>query len=94
MIESLNYLQGRDKMVRDFKFFHGHSRKIRAVWMPETDGREYYDVTEQLTRHLSDNIAEEIDNDIIRTITRRINGGGNDNGDYLNYWLNMGGQRA
>jgi hypothetical protein len=43
---------------------------------------------------LSNNIAEEIDNEIIRTLTRRINGGGDDNGDYLNYWLNMGGQRA
>jgi hypothetical protein len=80
--------------MRNFKFFHGYSSSFTAVWMPETDGREYYDVTEQLTRHLSNNIAEEIDNEIIRTLTRRINGGGDDNGDYLNYWLNMGGQRA
>ena len=80
--------------MRNFKFFHGYSRSLTAVWMPETDGREYYDVTEQLTRELSNNIAEEIDNEIIRTLTRRINGGGNGDGDYLNYWLNMGGQRA
>jgi hypothetical protein len=62
--------------------------------MPETDGRDYYDVTEQLTRHLSNNIAEEIDNEIIRTLTRRINGGGINNFDYLEYYLDMGGNRA
>jgi hypothetical protein len=80
--------------MRNFKFFHGYSGSLTAVWMPETDGREYYDVTEQLTRELSNNISEEIDNEIIRTLTRRINGGGNVDGDYLNYWLNIGGQRA
>jgi hypothetical protein len=62
--------------------------------MPETDGRDYYDVTEQLTRQLSNNIAEEIDNNIVDTLTRMINGGGNNNGDYLNYWMNMEGNRA
>jgi hypothetical protein len=62
--------------------------------MPETDGRDYYDVTEQLTRQLSNNIAEEIDNNIIDTLTRMINGGSNNNGDYLNYWMNMEGNRA
>jgi hypothetical protein len=68
--------------------------------MPETDGRDYYDITEQLTRQLSNNIAEEIDNNIIDTLTRMVNEGDsrligrNVNFDYLEYYLDMGGQRA
>ena len=76
--------------MRNFKFFHGYNNKLTAVWMPETDGRDYYDVTEQLTRHLSNNIAEEIDNNIIQELTRRINGGSNHGIDYLNHWLRIG----
>jgi hypothetical protein len=82
--------------MRNFKFFHGYDNKLTAVWMPETDGRDYYDVTEQLTRH----IAEEIDNNVIDTLTRMVNGGDgrtigrNVNFDYLEYYLDMGGQRA
>jgi len=82
--------------MRNFKFFHGYDNKLTAVWMPETDGRDYYDITEQLTRH----IAEEIDNNVIDTLTRMVNGGNgqnirrNVNFDYLEYYLDMGGQRA
>ena len=82
--------------MRNFKFFHGYNNKLTAVWMPETDGRDYYDITEQLTRH----ITEEIDNNVIDTLTRMVNGGGsqdirrNVNFDYLEYYLDMGGQRA
>lgn len=86
--------------MRNFKFFHGYDNKLTAVWMPETDGRDYYDVTEQLTRHLSNNIAEEIDNNIIDTLTRMVNERDsqsierNINFNYLEYYLDMGGQRA
>jgi hypothetical protein len=86
--------------MRNFKFFHGYDNKLTAVWMPETDGRDYYDITEQLTRHLSNNIAEEIDNNIIDTLTRMVNERDsqsierNINFNYLEYYLDMGGQRA
>jgi hypothetical protein len=86
--------------MRTFKFFHGYTNSLTAVWMPETDGRDYYDITEQLTRQLSNNIAEEIDNNIIDTLTRMVNEGDsrligrNVNFDYLEYYLDMGGQRA
>jgi hypothetical protein len=49
---------------------------------------------------LSNNIAEEIDNNIMDTLTRMVNGGDsqairrNVNFDYLEYYLDMGGQRA
>jgi hypothetical protein len=81
-------------MVKSFKFFHGFEKKTQVMWMPETDGREYYDITEQLTRHLSNNIAEEIDNNIVSTLIRSITGGGNHGIDYLNHWLRIGDNRA
>lgn len=65
-----------------------------GLWTPETDGREYYDIEEGLTRLMSNQIAEEIDNQIIRELTRTINAGGNNEGDYLNRWLRMGDNRA
>ena len=93
--------------MRNFKFFHGYDNTSTAVWMPETDGRDYYglEVEEELTRLLSDEIAREIDNDIIEELTRRINGGNpsifegeierfTNNIDYLNHYMGMGGQRA
>ena len=43
---------------------------------------------------MSEEIARGIDEDIIRTITRRINGGGNDNIRYLNHWMDIGDNRA
>jgi hypothetical protein len=82
--------------MRNFKFFHGYSNKLTAVWMPETDGRDYYglNVEEELTRLMSEEIARGIDEEIITRLTRTINGGGNDNVNYLNHWMNIGGQRA
>ena len=69
--------------------------------MPETDGRDYYglDVEQELTRLMSREIANEIDNDIIRELTRTINGGDqiairNVNADYLQRYLDMGENRA
>jgi len=83
--------------MRNFKFFHGYVSTLTTVWMPDTDGRDYYglNVEQELTRQMSNQIAEEIDNQIIRELTRTINDGGNSiDGDYLNRWINMGGQRA
>lgn len=91
-------MQGRDKMIREFKFFHGITvesneiqgmvRRLRAHWQPEP-----IDVDEELTR-MSEEICREIDNDIIRELTRRINGGDNHGIDYLNHWIRIGDNRA
>lgn len=93
--------------MRNFKFFHGYDNKFTAVWMPETDGREYYDadIEGELTNLLSQEIANEIDNNIIELLTRRINSmepsifegevqSFTNNINYLNHYLNVGGQRA
>lgn len=81
-VEFLNYLQEKDKMIREFKFFHGITiesegirgiiRTLRAQWTPD-----FYTVSAEaeLTRLMSEQIAEEIDNEIINELTRRINGG-------------------
>ena len=91
--------------VREFKFFHGATiesegiqgiiRTLRAQWTPqlEEDLNEVYtiDAEVELRRLMSEQIAEEIDNEImgqlremvneyendeiINEITRRINGG-------------------
>lgn len=99
----LNYLQGRDKVVREFKFFHGITiesneiqgmvRRLRAHWRPEPI-EEVIDAEEELTRIMSEEIARGIDEDILRTITRRINGGDNHGIDYLNHWIRIGDNRA
>ena len=83
----LNYLRGRDKVVREFKFFHGITiesneiqgmvRRLRAHWRPEPIEEIFthhgIDATAELTRMLSEEIARNIDEDILRTITGRIN---------------------
>jgi hypothetical protein len=103
MVEFLNYLQERDKMVREFKFFRGLTiesegiqdivRRLQARWTPDLN-QETIDAEEELTRVMSEEIARGIDQDIIRTITRRINGGGDDNIRYLNHWMDIGNNRA
>ena len=84
MVEFLNYLQGKDKMIREFKFFHGITiesegirgiiRTLRAQWAPE-DLSNMIDAEAELTRLMSEQIANEIDNEMIRIITRNFNGG-------------------
>ena len=80
----------------EFKFFHGLlNGRTTVVWMPETDGREYYDITEQLTRLMS----REIDNDIIRQLTTMVGDVDqisvrNVNAYYLQRYLDMGENRA
>jgi len=91
MVEYLNYSQEKDNNmgVREFKFFHGITiqtegiqnivRTLRAQWRPElVDDLNYYhniDAEAELTRLMSSQIAEEIDNEIINILTGRINGG-------------------
>lgn len=104
IIENLNYLQERDKMVRKFKFFHGIvGPRLTAVWSPQLqeDLQEGHglDIESELTRLMSEEIAREIDDNIISELTRRINGGIGLNlqerVEYFERWLDMGGgQRA
>lgn len=77
MVEFLNCLQGRDKMIREFKFFHGVKGKFTVVWSPEHNAEDLFrfNVESELTTLLSEQIAEEIDNNIIEELTRRINSG-------------------
>ena len=82
MVRHLNYLQGRFKMVSEFKFFRGIPKKARVLrvdWRPELvdDGVNYTDIVSELSRALSETISREIDNDIVNQLTRRINGGFN-----------------
>jgi hypothetical protein len=87
----------------DFKFFHGLVKgRTTVVWMPETDGRDYYglDVEQELTRLMSREIARGIDNEIINRLTELMSDEGNQivernvNADYLQRYLNMGGNVA
>ena len=89
MVEYLNYLQEKDKMIREFKFFHGITiqtegiqnivRTLRAQWRPEPIEELYVndglDITNELSRIMSAQIAEEVDRDIIRRLTNIYNGG-------------------
>jgi len=89
--------------VREFRFFHGITiqsegiqnivRTLRAQWRPELvddlNTVHTIDAEAELTRLMSDQIVEEIDNEMINILTRRINGG-NDNIDYFDRWLNIG----
>ena len=88
-VEYLNYLQEKDKMIREFKFFHGITiqsegiqnivRTLRAQWRPELVDDlinvNAIDTEAELTRILSEEIAREMDDEIINILTRRINGG-------------------
>ena len=75
--------------VREFKFFHGVTiqtegiqrivRTLRAQWRPELiddlNTVHTIDTEAELTRLMSEQISEEIDNEMINILTRRINGG-------------------
>jgi len=76
-------------MIREFKFFHGITiqtegiqgivRTLRAQWRPElVDDLNYYhniDAEAELSRTMSAQIAREVDEDIVRSLTRILNGG-------------------
>ena len=105
VVEFLNYSQEKDNNmgVREFRFFHGITiqtegiqnivRTLRAQWRPELvddlNTVHTIDAEAELTRLMSEQISEEIDNEMINILTRRINGG-NDNIDYFDRWLNIG----
>jgi hypothetical protein len=88
MVGYLNYLQEKDKMIREFRFFHGITiqsegiqnivRTLRAQWRPELiddlNTLHTIDAESELTRLMSEQIAREMDNEIIRTITQDWNG--------------------
>jgi hypothetical protein len=90
-------------MIREFKFFHGVTiqsegiqniiRTLRAQWRPELvddlNTVHTIDAEAELTRIMSEQIMEELDNEVVNELTRRINGG-NDNIDYFDRWLNIG----
>ena len=81
--------QNNNMGVREFKFFHGVTiqtegiqrivRTLRAQWRPElVNDLNYYhgiDAEAELTRLMSEQIVEEIDNEVINILTGRINGG-------------------
>ena len=76
----------------------GGVRRLRAMWTREAneDLNQYHgiDAEVELTRIMSEEIVRGIDEDTIRTITRRINGGDNHGIDYLNHWIRIGDNRA
>ena len=80
-------------MTLESNEIQGMVRRLRAHWRPEPI-EEIIDAEEELTRIMSEEIARGIDEDILRTITRRINGGNNHGIDYLNHWIRIGDNRA
>jgi hypothetical protein len=79
-------------MMRKFIFFEGI---IKDTFVFETNHiqRRGNNIEEELTRLMSRRISDEIDNQIVNQLTITANDG-NDNLNYLNRWINMGGQRA
>jgi glucose-6-phosphate-specific signal transduction histidine kinase len=75
--------------VREFRFFHGITiqsegiqnivRTLRAQWRPELvddlNTVHTIDAEVELTRLMSEQIAQEMDNEIINELRIRINGG-------------------
>ena len=75
--------------VREFRFFHGITiqsegiqrivRTLRAQWRPELiddlNAVHTIDTEADLTRLLSEEMAIEVDENVIRRITGEINGG-------------------
>jgi len=75
--------------VKQFKFFYGFTidsegiqgivRTLRAQWAPDLiedlNAVHMIDAEAELTRLMSEHTAREMDEEIITTLTRRINGG-------------------
>ncbi len=73
MVEYLKFLQDKDKMIKEFKFFHGITiesegiqgiiRTLRARWEPDLEEDlntiHAIDAEAELTRILSEEIARE-----------------------------------
>ena len=89
MVEYLNYSQEKEKMIREFRFFHGITiqsegmqrivRTLRAQWRPELiddlNAVHTIDAEAELIRLLSEEMTNEVDENVIRRITGEINGG-------------------
>jgi len=81
--------QNNNMGVREFKFFHGVTiqtegiqrivRTLRAQWRPELiddlNAVHTIDAEAELIRLLSEEMTNEVDENVIRRITREINGG-------------------
>jgi hypothetical protein len=81
--------QNNNMGVREFRFFHGITiqsegiqnivRTLRAQWRPELiddlNAVHTIDAEAELARLMSEQIVEEIDNEVINILTGRINGG-------------------
>jgi len=81
--------QNNNMGVREFKFFHGVTiqtegiqrivRTLRAQWRPELiddlNAVHTIDAEAELTRLLSEEMDRGVDENVIRRITREINGG-------------------
>jgi hypothetical protein len=74
--------------MKSYKFFHGFDRQRRVTWIIDEEGYRDENLMENL---LVEEIQRVIDDDIISQLTRRVNGGGQDNIQYLNHYINMGG---
>ena len=68
--------------MKNFKLLKGYDdiTTLQVSWEPEhaNDLISFHNVNyeEELTRHLSQEISNQIDSEIIIELTRRINGGG------------------
>ena len=85
-------------MIREFNFFHGFVRNLTLVPAPEL---VVDNIEDELTNLLSSEIAREIDNNIIEELARIAGNNGemrfitnNVNVNYLEHYINMGGNRA
>lgn len=87
-------MQGKDKMVRNFKFFHGiiSTGRLTAMWTPQED-----DYDTDVIRMMSDEINREIDEQILDSLLGEVDNQfttTNVNVDYLRHYLEIGGNRA
>lgn len=73
--------------MKSYKFFHGFDRQRRVTWIIDEEG--YRD--ENLIENLAEEFRRVIDDEIVSQVTRRVNGGNQDNLRYLNHYINMGG---
>ena len=82
-------------MMKKFKFFEGF---VQNTFVFNNMNRNVIDAEEELTRVMSRQISDELDVQVVRELTRRINGGElhlQERLDYFERWLDMGGgQRA
>lgn len=83
-------------MVKSFKFFHGViGGKLTAVWTPQMhEDLNGLNVETELTRLMSEQISEEIDREIIDRLISEATDNIEHTTSYLNYWLNIGNNRA